>query len=343
MAGIRYIGSKARVVSSIMAHLGEPPAEGRFVDLMAGTGVVSRAAADRGWRVLANDHLAAAAVMTRARLLRRSDVRFDALGGYEGAIEELNRLRGVDGFMTAHYAPGRNGSGRKYFTRSNAQRLDAIRDRIDSWVAARAICSAEHQLLLADLLDAVNRIANTAGTYGCYLSEWSENAMRPLLLRPRLLSEAMPECVVQRGDATAVETTPEDAVYLDPPYTKRQYAAYYHILETIVYNDAPAVAGVTGLRAWRHLASDFCFRRRAPAAFRTLLDRTLAARILVSYNEQGHLALDELRDILAPYGRLVAYEIGTVGRYRSNAGSVRTGSHVREYLFDLIRAPQLIR
>ena len=34
-----------------------------------------------------------------------------------------------------------------------------------------------------------------------------------------------------------------DAVYADPPYTKRQYAAYYHILETIAAGDRPLISG----------------------------------------------------------------------------------------------------
>ena len=47
-----------------------------------------------------------------------------------------------------------------------------------------------------------------------------------------------------------VQTDVRDTVYLDPPYTKRQYAAYYHVLETLAYGDEPEVSGVTGLRPW---------------------------------------------------------------------------------------------
>ena len=43
-------------------------------------------------------------------------------------------------------------------------------------------------------------------------------------------------------------TTAADTVYLDPPYTKRQYAAYYHILETISLGDEPIVEGICGIR-----------------------------------------------------------------------------------------------
>ena len=43
-------------------------------------------------------------------------------------------------------------------------------------------------------------------------------------------------------------TTAADTVYLDPPYTKRQYAAYYHILEAISLGDEPIVEGICGIR-----------------------------------------------------------------------------------------------
>ena len=35
------------------------------------------------------------------------------------------------------------------------------------------------------------------------------------------------------GDVLDVQYEDGDVAYFDPPYTKRQYAAYYHILETI--------------------------------------------------------------------------------------------------------------
>lgn len=34
-----------------------------------------------------------------------------------------------------------------------------------------------------------------------------------------------------------------DIAYEDPPYTKRQYGAYYHILETIAIGDEPEITG----------------------------------------------------------------------------------------------------
>ena len=57
----------------------------------------------------------------------------------------------------------------------------------------------------------------------------------------------------------------ESDVVTRPADTKRQYAAYYHILETIAHGDEPVVEGITGLRPWKSKASDFCYKRRALA------------------------------------------------------------------------------
>src|SRR5687767_11606299 len=100
MARIRYIGSKARVSSSILDIIGPPTPEGcTLVDLFSGTGAVSREAALRGWRVCANDYLRSSAVMTEAQLLSSYDVPFLELDGYQIALEALNAAPPSKGFI----------------------------------------------------------------------------------------------------------------------------------------------------------------------------------------------------------------------------------------------------
>lgn len=87
MGSVRYIGSKARLTADLMAFAGPP--SGRFLDLFCGTGAVSAAAADAGWAVVANDNLNCAVTLTGAQLVAKTEARFDALGGYSRAIEQL--------------------------------------------------------------------------------------------------------------------------------------------------------------------------------------------------------------------------------------------------------------
>src|SRR5207244_3950679 len=132
------------------------------------------------------------------------------------------------GFIWRQYSPasaGHTGVARKYFTETNARRIDGVRKQIRDWRAAGRISPFEERLLIADLLAATNRVANIAGTYGCYLSHWSPQALSLLELTPRPLQGTGLCLSVSQMNVADLEVERDDLVYLDPPYTKRQYAA----------------------------------------------------------------------------------------------------------------------
>lgn len=338
----RYIGSKARLVDAILTHLG-PPNGGSFVDAFCGTGVVAEAAARRGWPVLLNDHLHSAVVMAAARLVTAEQAPFTGLGGYAGALATLNAVPRRKGFIWAEYSPGsaqRIGFERRYFTEHNAQKIDAIRAAIGRWRRDRRINAHEERLLIGDLLGAANRAANTAGTYGCFLSKWQRQALEPIALHARTLATCHPKVRLSATDAKSVPCSAGDVVYLDPPYTKRQYAAYYHILETIAAGDRPKVEGVCGIRPWRQMASDYCYRTRAVGALHDLVQALPARRMLLSYSTEGHVPLDSLAEALAPLGTVTMHALMQVGRYRPNTAASKAGSGVGEFLIGIERDAQ---
>jgi len=338
MATVRYLGSKARVVGQILDLVG-PPSEqdGFFVDAFCGTGVVAARAADLGWPVRINDHLRSATIMARAQLVSSSDAPFAELGGYEAALARLNALPGRDGFFWREYSPASE-TGRMYFTEENARRIDAIRDQINRWEASGALSGTERDLLVADLIAAANQVANIAGTYGCFLSRWSQSALRDLRLEPRKLRPAPVEHEVHSRDVLDVPVSPQDVAYYDPPYTKRQYAAYYHILETLAWGDEPEVTGKTGLRPWRDKASDYCYKSRALDALASLLRSAPAKRIFLSYSNEGHVDLDELIARIEPLGEVTLHELAAIGRYRPNRAASAAGEEVIEYVVELEQA-----
>jgi len=333
--GTRYLGSKARVLRPLLELIGRPRTQdARFIDGFAGTGIVSQAAANVGWRVTANDTLTSATVLATARLTSAASTPFAALGGYSSAQAVLNGTPGVPGFLTREYSPFPSGAQRMYFTVENAMKIDAIRLKIGEWRTAGLISDLEQNLLIADLIEAANSVANTAGTYGCYLSSWTSSSQQNLYLARRALRANPVEFTVLNSDVFTIRSAVVDTVYLDPPYTKRQYAAYYHILETIALYDEPAVSGVTGLRPWKDKASVFCYKRKALSNILRLIEQQKANRILLSYNSEGHVALNELVDKLAEIRNVTLHELGAVGRYASN-GSNATGSPT-EYLIEML-------
>lgn len=333
---IRYIGSKARIGDELASFIG-PPTGGRFIDAFCGMGSVAAKASALGWPIRANDHLAYATIMTAARLTSEQQAPFSGLGGYASAIAILDDLPGREGFIFREYSPASRKESverieRRYFTKENAARIDAIRAQIAIWERAGTISHIEARLLIADLIGAANRVANIAGTYGCFLATWTAQSRQCVQMRPRELLVQAVAYEVSIGDVTEVQSLPGDTVYLDPPYTKRQYASYYHILETISLGDAPAVSGVAGLRPWQHLASDFCYKRKALGALDALISSHQARRILLSYSSEGHVAIDDLQACLEDKGRVEIYDLAAIGRYRPNKVARDNASSVTEHL-----------
>lgn len=335
---LRYIGSKARIADQIARVLGPWPGAGRFVDAFCGTGIVARQAADRRWPLLLNDHLSSAVAVASAQVLAGSDVEYAGLGGYGKAVATLNALDGIPGFVWREYSPASlsHGIERRYFTEKNAARIDAMRKQIASWQSKDVITPIEARLLIADLIAATNQIANIAGTYGCFLNYWTPSARRDLQINPRPLRAERTAFEVSSLDVFDVTVRSNDTVYLDPPYTKRQYAAYYHILETIAEGDAPTVSGVTGLRPWEHKASPFCYKRRALKALVSLISNLNATRVLLSYSDDGHILLPDLQTHLCKLGDLRVHALASIGRYRPNDQASANRGTVHEYLLEVV-------
>ena len=112
--------------------------------------------------------------MSFARVTSSAMASFLGVGGYLNAIEKLNGSEPRRGFIWQQYSPASSaycGVKRMYFTEQNAQKIDGIRRNIAEWVDRGLLTGVEEKMLLADLIGAANRVANTAGTYGCFLSK----------------------------------------------------------------------------------------------------------------------------------------------------------------------------
>lgn len=335
--GYRYIGSKARIANEIIKCLGAPTADDSyFIDAFSGTGIVASKAADLGWNIRINDMMMNATVVSEAHLLSEEDVNFSALGGYVEAVKKLSVAR-KEGFIWREYSPAsalQVGIERRYFNEDNAQRIDGATNLIHAWKREGVISDKEFSLLLATLIFAVNDVANIAGTYGCFLSKWTQQSMNQLNIIPLELRRNAVNYSVSNLDVFQVNSRVCDVVYFDPPYTKRQYASYYHILETIVRGDEPIVEGVAGLRPWKDNASVFCYKTKALKALVKLVISQKADRVLISYSNDGHIQLDEFKKELEKTGYVEITEIGTIGKYRPNQIASSSGSDVNEYLIE---------
>jgi hypothetical protein len=138
-----------------------------------------------------------------------------------------------------------------YFTPENAARIDHIRSRIEEWHRADRIDRDLYHLLLAALIEAADRVANTTGVYAAFVKSWQPNARRRLRLQLPEIHEGN-GCRAEQADALALvpDLEPFDLLYLDPPYNNRQYPGYYHIPELLAmgwFDGEPELRGKTGL------------------------------------------------------------------------------------------------
>lgn len=350
---MRFIGSKERLLTLIEGVLKRyvKGSSSTVGDLFCGTASVARLLKSLGYRVTANDNLKFCSVLAEATLLVNEEPRFERLlasgqvlfrptsglfpNPYDMVLKALNELPGVPGFIFREYSPGgtaRKRFRRRYFSDDNAQRIDAIRSQIATWHASGLLTGAESSLLISDLIRAANRVANIAGTYGCFLKHWDDRARRPLVLECSQVTPSSLQHEVFCAEANDLAKSRSfDVLYLDPPYTWRHYGAYYHILETIAVGDTPAVTGRTGLRPWESSKSRFCDRSSAREALEDLVSAAKCEHLFLSYNSEGLIKHDEIMDVLRKRGKPTCTEIA-YRRYRSNNGGTRART-VKERLY----------
>lgn len=332
-SGVRYLGNKTRLIPFILEAIDRFGIEaGVACDPFAGTASVSSALKAAGWQVHAGDVMAASYALQVAR------VEIDQTPpDYVERLEILTALPGAPGFLSDHYTLGGEAGrahGRMYFSEENGRRIDAMRSRIAAWEATADIGPAEGRLLVATLIEAADRVANTTGVYASFVKTLQPNARRDVELRP--IDPTSPTngaagSTAFRGRAadrlTKLGTI--DLVYLDPPYNSRQYPGYYHIPELLAtgWEPPPEIRGKTGLIPDEALRSDWCRSGRAAGALESVLDAADTEHLLFSYNDEGLLSTGEIESRLRERGIADSYRLleRPYRRYRSDAdGPART-------------------
>lgn len=351
---MRYIGNKTKLLEFIGEVLDERAiTHGTAIDPFCGTASVAAELKRRGFRVVASDIMEYAYVFARAYVQVSQPPAPARLGeafelgecSIDEVIDRLNDLDTRPGFIHEHYTPagaagGRH--GRMYFTPGNGARIDTIRTVLRDWHQAGRIDDDTFFLLLAALIEAADRVANTTGVYAAFVKTWQSNAVRPLELRPPPIV-AGNDCRAVRADAVELLAGHDefDLLYLDPPYNSRQYAGYYHVPELIAlgwFDGSVSTRGKTGLIADHDKRSDWSRRQRCEEAFETLVSAARWKKLVLSYNAEGIIPEPTIERVLKANGRAGTYRRYEMSykRYRSDADSDRRryrGDTVSEFLY----------
>ncbi len=340
---MNYIGSKYKllpfIADTIYSVVGGEVAQ--FTDLFAGTGVVGQHFKRMGAAVISNDiqyysyilnkHFVENNVVhTFSKLdLPRTGLLFGDLS--QSVSDHINRIEGERGFLFNNYTLGGTNE-RNYFSDDNAQRCDAIRLQIEEWRAVGAINEYEYYHLLASLIEAIDRVANTASVYGAYLKHLKKSAAKQISFELLPTIESDKEHYVTNRDANELIKEIEGQVlYLDPPYNHRQYSANYHLLETIARGDNPELRGKTGLRDNSNQLSRYCQKRQAVEAFRALIHDAKFDYIFLSYNNEGLIPAETIAEILRSKGE---YSVVSrrYNRFKADSGRNYASNYTYEYL-----------
>jgi adenine-specific DNA-methyltransferase len=253
------------------------------------------------------------------------------------ALSYLSNRPGEPGYFTETFCVQS-----RYFQPFNGERVDAIRNALDRDFTDSPL----FPILLTSLIDAADRVDSTTGVQMAYVKEWAPRSFNPLELRVPELFVGPGRSV--RGDArVVVHTLPKvDLAYLDPPYNQHRYFTNYHIWETLVAWDAPEAYGIACKRIDSRdesTKSVFNMKREMPKALRQVIADVEAEVVVVSYNNESWVSLEDLVEMCSVHGHVgvLAFDskryVGAqIGIYNPSGEKVGTVSHLRNVEYILI-------
>ncbi|MCB0456163.1 MAG: DNA adenine methylase [Flavobacteriaceae bacterium] len=295
---MNYIGSKHKlsdfIKHSVHSVVGQDLSDKVFCDLFAGTGIVGRNFKLEVKQIISND------IEYYSFVLNKNYIENHQAFEFKNLIEELNSLNGVKGFVFEEYSE--NGKAQRlYFSEKNGKKIDAVRQKIESWKKEKQITVNQYYFLLASLLESADRVANTASVYGAFLKQIKKSAQKEMTVEPaEFVINDHAHKVFNSDSNELVKKISGDILYLDPPYNARQYGANYHLLNTIAKYDRFTPKGKTGLRSYEK--SKFCSKNSVANSFEELIKNANFKYTFLSYNNEGLMSEYEIKSIMSKYG-----------------------------------------
>jgi adenine-specific DNA-methyltransferase len=349
---ITYIGNKRsllghidKAVFRVKERLGKTRL--RIFDAFAGSGVVSRYFKRHAEWLVSNDLETFAAVAGRCFLRNHSSIDPSRL---RNVVDDLNgqaeSTAFAPGFIEELYAPADesdiSASDRVFYTRDNARRLDNYRRLLEG------VDPAYRDLLLGPLLSEASVHANTSGVFKGFYKDRAtgvgkfggSNGDALVRIKGRIeldvpvLSRFECDAEVYQQDANTLagKLRGLDLAYFDPPYNQHPYGSNYFMLNLLVdYKKPEFISTVSGIPTdWQR--SDYNVRSRCLSRLADLIRAVDASFVLISFNDEGFIAPDEMRQLLAQIGKLEVIEI-PYNTFRGSRNLRDRSIHVTEQMF----------
>jgi adenine-specific DNA-methyltransferase len=349
---ITYIGNKRSLlqfitkgIQIVQKHLNKNKLN--IFDVFSGSGVVARHFKQYSELLLVNDLEKYSKITNECYLSNKNSLNMSLLKNiYSELTAKVTNTALISGIITKLYSPENDNDirpgERVFYTRRNAMYIDTMRKHIES------INDDYKKYFLAPLIAEASIHSNTSGVFkGFYknketgIGQFGGSNSDAL---PRIKGEiALPfpvfsnlscETVVYSGDSNVIiKEAPEvDMAYLDPPYNQHPYASNYFMLNLILENKYPEnTSKVSGIpENWNRSA--YNKKQSAYNSLMELVSNIKAKYVLISFNSEGFITLDEMKNMLQRIGKLEVLET-RYNTFRGCRNLANRDIHVNEYLY----------
>lgn len=330
MNTLNYIGCKHKLFNTLLFVCKENidnMGKKTFLDLFAGTGVVGFNMLSHFSICYANDIEYYSYVINFALLMCNYTENIQKI------IDTCNNLDLIEGLIYNNFSPTTT-SERMFFTNENAKKTDTIRQYIQRLFDNGEITDKEFYFLLASLIVSIDKVANTSCVYGAYLKDFKKTALKTMVLEPIHKRNTINHCNnvynMLAENFANTDSSYYDVIYIDPPYNQRQYSANYSPLNYIAHYDKKIVLkGKTALIE-NYNKSNFCKKTEVKESFTKLIEGLKCNYLIISYNNEGLLSIEEFQQILMKKGLVKLYKI-QYNKFKSQQNVEK--KFVEEYLW----------
>jgi len=318
----------------------------RMFDVFSGSGIVARYFKKFSDLLIVNDLEKYSMLINECYLSNENELNLFLLREYYDEIIENINKRLIKGIISELYAPNDDKNimpnERVFYTARNAMYIDTARQLIGK--LPREI----RKYFLAPLLSEASIHANTSGVFkGFYKNKETgigqfggknQDALFRItgdieLPFPIFSNFCCDTLVCNEDSNEIIKKLPEvDIAYLDPPYNQHPYGSNYFMLNLILdYTYPENTSKISGIpEDWNR--SDYNKGNRALKTLTYLVENIKAKYVIISFNSEGFISTEEMKNMLKKTGRLEVLEI----KYNTFRGSRNLNAreiHVKEYLY----------
>lgn len=316
-----------------------------FVEPFSGTGVVAESmiekspvlpenefciSAEKGFYI--SDHYYPAYLLSKGRLYFYSCSRVEQ-EVLKNIVNRLNKepktsiLSCFDTFFMYHYSEVIS-----FFTKKQVIQILSLKHQINSINYCGALHHTSMKLedvrefLLGLLLQSILTVANIRTGFDAVLSDHYYADADIMLSLPKVKIESK-KIIVRQCNADKAIVQKSDVLYLDPPNSYKRYSRLYHVLDTLLLGKVLPVYTINSgyIQHAKAPISSWHNKKLAYNSLESILCRTQANYVSLSYLKKGLLPIENIENLLSQYckqGKFERFELGNEWLY---IGAKRNG------------------